>query len=61
MLDDGIGAGSCEDIVVLVNGMEDVGTGIRLVRDGRIVGSISTRGDSTVADGAGSRRPDCSR
>ena len=50
VLDDGIGAGRCEEIVVLVNGMEDVGTGIRLVRVGRIVGIIS-RGDITVADG----------
>ena len=31
-LDDCIGADSCEEIAVLVDGMEDVGTGIRLVR-----------------------------
>ena len=51
VLDDGIGASSCEEIAVLVDGMEDIGTGIRLVQVGCIVGSLTTLSMTLLTEG----------
>ena len=58
VLVDGTGAEHWDGAAVLVDG---IGADRCDVNTGRIIGSVSASGDSTVSVGAGSRHPDFSR
>ena len=59
------GADHCDGTTVLVDGIGadrcDVDTGSRHSWAGRIIGSVSASGGSTISVGPGSRHPDYSR